>query len=92
MTKTKVAETEPVGTESDVSEPEKVPGKSKKESAPVKPRHLISLAEYKTVSRHDVTSVLESGFRVWMQTEKKQPLSSRVESEWNNLFVEYLKS
>lgn len=67
--------------------------KTKKKSAPpARPKHLISLSEYKTVSRHDITPVLEHGFRVWMQVEKKQPLSSRVESEWDNLFVEYLKS
>lgn len=64
----------------------------KESTSPARPKHLISLSEYKTVSIFDISSVLEHGFRVWMQTEKHQPLRSRTKSEWDNLFNEYLKS
>lgn len=90
--KNKDVRTEPGGIDVATPEPQKT-GKPKKEPRPpARAKHLISLSEYKTVSKHDITPVLEHGFRVWMQTEKKQPLSSRVKSEWDNLFVEYLKS
>lgn len=93
MNKTKIVETESEETKVETSESPEETGKTKKKSAlPAMPRHLISLAEYKTGSKHDITPVLEHGFRVWMQTAKKQPLSSRTKSEWDNLFVEYLKS
>lgn len=56
-------------------------------------KQLISFSEYRVVAgRKEVTPVLESGFRVWMQTVKQEPLRSRTFSEWDKLIDEYLKS
>ena len=57
-----------------------------------KPKHLISFSEYRATTEREVTFVLMSGFKVWMKTDKKEPLRSRTFSDWENLIEEYLKS
>lgn len=53
---------------------------------------LMSLGEfYANTKREEISSVLVAGFRVWMKQEKGTSLRSRMMSQWDQLFNDYLK-
>jgi len=57
-----------------------------------KPMQLISLSEYVANTDREISSVLQHGFKVWMKTDRNEPLRARMHSDWDKLIDEYLVS
>lgn len=73
--------------------------KDKKSSSDKQPQsespksmQLISLSEYVANTDREVSSVLQHGFRIWMKTDRNEPLRARTHSDWDDLIDKYLKS